>query len=223
MKTCSKCKLEKSENEFYRNPRAKDLLNYSCKTCFKGIVRKRTVYLNSSKPKRINKTDDPNYKKEYIAKNKEALKAKKKVYYEKNKDKLLANNKKYYEENKKFINRKNDLLRKKKDNECSLRKSKTRISDLIRNSIKRNGYTKRSRTFQILSCDFLFFKEYIESQFKKGMDWSNIHLDHIKPISLATTEKEVLELNHYTNFQPLFAKDNLRKSNKLIEKQLRIL
>ncbi len=44
----------------------------------------------------------------------------------------------------------------------------------------------------------------------------------MKP-NLTKTEKEVLELNHYTNFQPLFAKDNLKKSNKLIEKQLRIL
>jgi hypothetical protein len=223
MKTCSKCKLEKLESEFYKNPRSKYLLNYSCKTCFKNLVRKRSVFLNSTKPKRINKTDNPNYKKEYIIKNKELLKEKRKIYYKKNKDKLLANNKKYYEKNKKYINRKNNLLKKKKDSECSLRKSKARISDLIRKSIKKNGYTKRSRTFHILGCDFLFFKEYIESQFKNGMKWDNIHLDHIKPISTATTEKEVLELNHYTNFQPLFVKDNLSKSNKLIEKQLRIL
>jgi NAD-dependent SIR2 family protein deacetylase len=63
MKTCSKCKLEKLESEFYKNPRSKYLLNYSCKTCFKNLVRKRSVFLNSTKPKRINKTDNPNYKK----------------------------------------------------------------------------------------------------------------------------------------------------------------
>jgi len=55
------------------------------------------------------------------------------------------------------------------------------------------------------------------------MDWDNIHLDHIKPVSIATSEKEMLELNHYTNFQPLLAADNLKKGAKLITKQLRIL
>ncbi len=39
-------------------------------------------------------------------------------------------------------------------------------------------------------------------------------MDHIKPISLARTESEVIELNHYTNFQPLWAKDNLSKGKK---------
>ena len=49
------------------------------------------------------------------------------------------------------------------------------------------------------------------------MSWENKgewHLDHIIPISSATNEKEVYELNHYTNFQPLWSIDNLMKSNK---------
>lgn len=50
------------------------------------------------------------------------------------------------------------------------------------------------------------------------MTWQNQgsywYMDHIKPVSLATNEKELIELNHYTNFQPLFWKDNLSKSNK---------
>lgn len=49
------------------------------------------------------------------------------------------------------------------------------------------------------------------------MSWDNYgrwHLDHIKPISLAKDEDEVYNLNHYTNFQPLWMLDNLKKSNK---------
>jgi hypothetical protein len=43
------------------------------------------------------------------------------------------------------------------------------------------------------------------------------HIDHIIPISLAKTEDEVYLLCHYTNFQPLWARDNLVKKNKLNE------
>ena len=40
------------------------------------------------------------------------------------------------------------------------------------------------------------------------------HLDHIKPISLATSEDDIIKLNHYTNFQPLWAEENIIKGNK---------
>jgi hypothetical protein len=49
------------------------------------------------------------------------------------------------------------------------------------------------------------------------------HLDHIIPLATATTEEDVIRLNHYTNFQPLWADDNLKKSNKIIEQQLQLL
>ena len=51
------------------------------------------------------------------------------------------------------------------------------------------------------------------------MSWDNRiewHLDHIIPISLATTEEEIIKLNHYTNFQPLWAEENIRKGNKVL-------
>ena len=41
------------------------------------------------------------------------------------------------------------------------------------------------------------------------------HLDHIYPVSLANTEEEIIKLNHYTNFQPLWAEENIRKRNRL--------
>jgi hypothetical protein len=50
------------------------------------------------------------------------------------------------------------------------------------------------------------------------MDWNNQgqwHLDHIYPVSLATNETHLIKLNHYTNFQPLWAIDNIKKGNKL--------
>ena len=58
------------------------------------------------------------------------------------------------------------------------------------------------------------FKVYIENQFLEGMTWDNHgewHLDHKRPISWAKSEDEIYELNHYSNFQPLWSIDNLLK------------
>ena len=52
------------------------------------------------------------------------------------------------------------------------------------------------------------------------MTWNNYgewELDHIIPISSATTEEEVYKLNHYTNFQPLWMSENRKKGNKILE------
>ena len=79
------------------------------------------------------------------------------------------------------------------------------------------GFDKNGRTEEILGCNFDFFMKYIEEQFKEGMTWRNHgqwHLDHKKPISWAKSEEEVYELNQYTNFQPLWAAENLTKNNK---------
>ena len=90
-----------------------------------------------------------------------------------------------------------------------------------------NGkFVKKNKTQEILGCSFEFFLNFISSQFKDGMSLerlSEIHLDHIIPISSAKTEEEVIKLNHYTNFQPLWASDNFKKGDKIIEKQLKLI
>ena len=101
----------------------------------------------------------------------------------------------------------------------SLFKLTCNIRSLIKISIKNKGYSKKSKTNKILGCDFEIFKAHLEKQFVKGMNWSNYgkwHLDHIYPVSLAKDEQHLIKLNHYTNFQPLWAIDNIKKSNKII-------
>jgi len=96
-------------------------------------------------------------------------------------------------------------------------KFKNRLRTLIRISITKQGYTKKSKTFKILGCDYNTIIKHLESKFKNGMNLENYglwHIDHIIPISSAKTEDEVIKLNHYTNLQPLWAIDNLKKYNK---------
>ena len=90
----------------------------------------------------------------------------------------------------------------------------------IANALSRKSYKKTSTTSVILGCTFEEFYLHIESQFIEGMTWDNRnawHLDHIIPISFAETEDELLKLNHYSNFRPLWKIDNLYKAAKLTE------
>jgi hypothetical protein len=98
-------------------------------------------------------------------------------------------------------------------------KLKKEIRSVIRDGIKRNGYTKKSKTYDILGIEYEGFKIYFESLFSVGMSWNNHgewHYDHIIPLSTSTTYDEVIKLNHYTNLQPLWAEDNLKKGSKIL-------
>lgn len=143
-------------------------------------------------------------------------------------DKIKAY-RKYYNENKRvYVNKSNRKRKrfksfKERYNNDELFKLAHKTRDLIRKSINYKGYSKDTKTYDILGCTYEFFKTYLESQFTKEMNWNNIYLDHIYPVSLAKTKEEIIQLNHYTNFQPLLAIDNLKKSNKIISKQFKLL
>ena len=54
------------------------------------------------------------------------------------------------------------------------------------------------------------------------MTWDNYsyygwHIDHIIPLSSANSDEELMKLCHFTNLQPLWYLENLKKSNKLIK------
>ena len=142
----------------------------------------------------------------YYLKNKESLKEKHRLYYLKNIDKK----KKYFEDNKE---RTLKYLRDRRKND-PLYRLKINLKSTLSHNFKRNGYTKKSRSFEILGCSYVDFKEYIESQFEDWMSWDNYglyngeekygwDLDHIVPLSSAECEGDIIRLNHYSNIQPL--------------------
>ena len=89
----------------------------------------------------------------------------------------------------------------------------------MNNFLKSKNINKKNKTFNIVGCSPEFLKEYLEKKFIGGMSWDNKgdwHIDHIIPLSSAKTEEEIYKLCHYTNLQPLWSEDNLKKGNKMI-------
>lgn len=83
--------------------------------------------------------------------------------------------------------------------------------------LKSKKLTKRHKCVEYLGCEYNNLKTYLENKFKPGMNWDNYgmwHIDHIKPLSSAKTEDQLKKLCHYTNLQPLWAKENLKKGNR---------
>lgn len=111
----------------------------------------------------------------------------------------------------------------KKRNEDPIFKFKTNTRSLLYNAFRRscNGtYKKSKRTEEMLGCNMNEFIVYISSKFEKGMSFENYgkwHLDHIYPISKCKTIEDILKYNHHTNLQPLWAKDNILKGDKITQ------
>jgi hypothetical protein len=132
------------------------------------------------------------------------------------------NKSQYYKDNKDRIRKRNSDYTKKRKQYDPLFSLGIRVSKLINIHIKKNGYTKKSRTHEILGCSYEEFKSYIESKFQPWMNWDNCgnpkdgiyelnktwDIDHIIPLSFAITEEEIIKLNHYTNLQPLCSYTN---------------
>jgi hypothetical protein len=94
-----------------------------------------------------------------------------------------------------------------------------RVRGRMRAALEQNGFRKESTTAKILGCSWKQFTKHIESQFTNGMSWDNRsewQLDHILPLSCATTIKGLEKLSHYTNIRPLWAAENRRKSDNLV-------
>jgi hypothetical protein len=126
---------------------------------------------------------------------------------------ILTQNKKYTESTRNN--------RKKKYAEDTLFKIKHRLSCRLREILNFKSIIKNKTYTDVIGCSPEFLKEHLEKQFTKGMCWENHglygwHIDHIIPVSTAKTDDEVYSLCHYTNLQPLWAEDNLKKSDKIL-------
>lgn len=94
-------------------------------------------------------------------------------------------------------------------------KLKNNLRNRLNQARKRNS--KTGSAIRNLGCSVEFLINHLQSKFTEGMTQQNYGLwqvDHIIPLSSAQTPEELTELSHYSNLQPLWAADNLAKSNK---------
>lgn len=127
---------------------------------------------------------------------------------------VRLSNKGRYEKNKVEI-RKHEARRRKND-------LKFRLRHNLKQSFKKFIANKSGSFSRYIGCSIEDFKKHIEEQFESWMSWENYannnwHLDHIIPQSAFNpfSEEESMLCWNYRNFQPLSAKENIRKSGSV--------
>lgn len=203
-KICVQCKNEKNLNEFNKNKRQKDGLQTTCKNCQKEYIRKNKKQLET-------------YYQDWLVNNKETRNLSNKQYRQNNRQQIRDYYKKYrlkpsFKENR----RKYENNQRKISNIYKVRANlRKRIGSFFK------GKDKSKSTEKLLGCSYKDLIIYLENKFTDGMNWENYglygwHIDHIIPLSSASDIISLEKLCHYSNLQPLWAKDNLSKGNKII-------
>jgi len=154
---------------------------------------KERVLLSEEYKRRMKAKHDRTYRLLHANK----IKKKKRIYYQTNK-KLILN--KYLTDLKQNINK----------------KLAHNLRSRLNSAVKRGA--KAGSAVRDLGCSIETFKIHISELFKSNMSWENYgiiwHLDHIIPLCRfnLSNREEFLRAARYSNYQPLFVKDNLVKN-----------
>ena len=211
---CSICK-----NKFTQHHHAQ---KYCSKKCAKSVLtpelkkKYRVKYLSNPK----NKKKHYDYNKRWFKNNLDYFKLENMSDESKDKRRsYIQNYHKNYIKTSEYKKRRRAWFKNRKKNPLFklVANMRTRINIIL----KQKKLYKNSRALDVLGCDLPQLKKYIESKFLPGMNWSNHtlkgwHVDHITPLASAKTIEDVERLMHYTNLQPMWAKDNIKKGKKII-------
>lgn len=209
----------------------RELIPKDSKVCVKCLKRKALINFYKSKSKgmfgrrSVCKECYAKYERINYLKNKEQHKKKNKEWKDKNRAHIKLKAKEYRIKNRKRIHRYNIKYIKNKLKTDTAYKIKANLRSRLRKALKNNQ--KYGHTLELLGCSIEFLKKYLESQFKTGMTWDNYgtgwygkgmqewNIDHIRPCCTfdLTKELEQYKCFHYTNLQPLWAKENRDKQN----------
>lgn len=93
------------------------------------------------------------------------------------------------------------------------------LTSRIKEAVKKAKTEKCDKSVALLGCSIEHVRDHLEQQFTEGMTWDNHgdwHIDHIKPCASfdLTDEDQQRECFHYSNLQPLWAVENIKKGAK---------
>ena len=234
MKICTKCRQGKSLDGFHKTKRSIDGLRAVCKQCRSKIHRayylknKESVAKRTKKYKKAHIDEFREYQREYRRERRkvdpeyaERLKALDCQSYKKHAEKRKAISRAYSKLEK-------TKLRAKVWNKTQYQKNKRNPIWRLERNVKRAVWDalkkgkQNRRTFGMLRYTAEELKDHLEAQFTEGMTWANYgkwHVDHIIPISFfqynSANDVEFKMCWRLENLQPLWAKDNLAKRDKL--------
>jgi len=241
-KICYKCKEEKEIQNFYPHKTNKDGHRSYCKQCqsIKSLKtihnEQRIIELGNQHKKRCPKCHKVKkfnefgksinrmfgiaiYCKQCISvlgvKNREQNNKRCRLWGVRNKEKISKYNKKWNKKNRLYYKKYNK--KRKKEDVCY--RIRMNLSARLTQTVQNNR--KSASILKLIGCDLNYLKKYLEEQFFDGMSWDNYgywgwHIDHIRPCASFDLSKpeEQRKCFHYSNLQPLWAKDNLSKGSK---------
>ena len=166
------------------------------------------------------------YSRKWRKENKEKYRLGQDKWYKQNKKEVIEKVKKYKKENPNIVQKcrnnadKEDIKKYYRDryNNDSDYRLKVILRNRLRQSIK--FHEKSGSAVSDLGCSIDELKKHLESKFTEGMSWDNYgkwHIDHIKPLASfdLSDREQFLRACHYSNLQPLWAKDNLIKKDRI--------
>jgi hypothetical protein len=190
----------------------------------KEIIKHQTEYTNLNKENIKLYHDEwrslhKNEIKNYCENNKHKLREYSKEWRSKNYDRATEYDKEYGRTHRK---EKREYKKRKYYNDENYKIEQISRSRIV-SALKRKSTQKQYYLFELIGCTIDELKKHIESQFKPGMTWKNWnhktwHVDHIKPIASfdLTKPEEQKKAFHFSNLQPLWAEENLKKGAKYV-------
>lgn len=242
VKKCSRCSTEKPLGCFSKDKATKDGLYRWCKECQKNYRHQRYSQHKDEENQKSREWRQENkeyltewrknspirvkrYTRVSLSKHKETNKERLTAWRKKNPEHIREYNKKWSQNNHARLREAANRYRKEKyRNDVQFRLAYS-LRSRLRIALKNN--TKDRKTLDYLGCSLQNLKQSLERKFQPEMSWENYgkggwHIDHIVPLSSFDLSKkdEIRKDCHYTNLQPLWEKDNLRKGKRILDNEL---
>lgn len=222
LKICTKCGIEKDIDDFYLRPSAKDGHCNDCKICNKlksnkyNQTHKVEIGARKAQHYQTHQEEKKEYGIQYYQGHKVEIAEYQTQYRQGHGEEIAENDAQYYQNHK---DEKAEYQNNKYKTDIQ-HKLKVNLRGRIRLALK--GIAKSRSTMELLGCAIEHLKNHLESLFQPGMAWDNYgfygwHIDHRKACSWfdLTDPEQQKQCFHYTNLQPLWAKDNIRKGARI--------